>query len=153
MKVKKKIAKESNKITSLRKINFYCLWLTVEYTKKINLDCFYSLWSSVVYLKWAATWENRIFANAKTKRQISFTVTAKLISIFVFATGIVQSLFFLNPKFQASSHLQWLHSFCQDWSETPEDWFSHVETQILTMWLFGILWFWYMITLSLFLIH
>ena len=33
-------------------------------------------------------------------------VTAKLISAFVFATRIVQSLFYLYPKFQASS------SFC-----------------------------------------
>ena len=45
------------------------------------------------------------FLYAKTKTQISFAVTAKLISVFVFATRIVQSLFFLNPKFQASSHL------------------------------------------------
>ena len=37
--------------------------------------------------------------------QISFAVTAKLISAFVFATRIVQFLFFLNPKFQASNHL------------------------------------------------
>ena len=29
----------------------------------------------------------------------------QLISAFVFATYIVQSLFFLNPKFQTSSHL------------------------------------------------
>ena len=34
----------------------------------------------------------------------------KLISTFVFATQIIQSLFFLNPKFQASSHLLWLYS-------------------------------------------
>ena len=32
-------------------------------------------------------------------------VTAKLISAFVFATRIVQFLFFLNPKLQASDHL------------------------------------------------
>ena len=32
-------------------------------------------------------------------------VTAKLISAFVFAIQIVQFLFFLNPKFQASSLL------------------------------------------------
>ena len=32
-------------------------------------------------------------------------VTAKLIIAFVFATQIEQSLYFLNPKFQASSHL------------------------------------------------
>ena len=37
-------------------------------------------------------------------------MTAKLISSFVFATRIVQSLYFLNPKFQASSHLLWLYS-------------------------------------------
>ena len=45
------------------------------------------------------------FAYAKTKTQTSFAVTAKLISAFVVATRIVQSLYFLNPKFQASSHL------------------------------------------------
>ena len=50
------------------------------------------------------------FAYAKTKTQISFAVTAKLISAFVFVTLIVQSLNFLNPKFQASSHLLWLYS-------------------------------------------
>ena len=53
---------------------------------------------------------SRVFAYAKTKTQISFAVTAKLVSAFVFATQIVQSLYFLNPKFQASSHLQWLYS-------------------------------------------
>ena len=38
------------------------------------------------------------------RSQISFAVTAKLISAFIFATRIVQSLSFLNTKFQASSH-------------------------------------------------
>ena len=46
----------------------------------------------------------------KTKTQINFAVTAKLISVFVLAILIVQSLCFLNPKFQASSRLLWLHS-------------------------------------------
>ena len=50
------------------------------------------------------------FIYAKTKMQISFAVTAKLISVFVFATYIVQSLYFLNTKFQASSHLLELYS-------------------------------------------
>ena len=50
------------------------------------------------------------FAYAKTKTQISFAVTAKLISAFVFDRQIVQSLFYLNPKFQASSHPLWLYS-------------------------------------------
>ena len=59
---------------------------------------------------WAASWENRLFAYAKTKTQISFVVTAKLISAFVFATKMVQSLYFLNTKFQASSYLVWVYS-------------------------------------------
>ena len=49
--------------------------------------------------------KTRFFAYAKTKTQISFAVTAKLIIAFVFATQIVQSLYYLNPKFQASNHL------------------------------------------------
>ena len=43
------------------------------------------------------------------------------ISAFVFTTWIVQSLYFLNPKFQASSHLLWLYNpdrLCRTWSET-----------------------------------
>ena len=51
-----------------------------------------------------------LVAYAKTKIQISFPVTAKLISAFIFATYTVQSLYFLNTKFQASSYLQWLYS-------------------------------------------
>ena len=47
---------------------------------------------------------------AKTKTQISFGVTAKLISAFVFTIRMVQSLFYLNPKFQGSDYLQWLYS-------------------------------------------
>ena len=34
----------------------------------------------------------------------------QLISAFVFAARIIQSFFYLNPKFQASSHLLWLYS-------------------------------------------
>ena len=59
---------------------------------------------------WAASWKNQRFAYVKTKTQISFAVTAKLISACVFNTQLVQSVYFLNPKFQASSHLMWLHS-------------------------------------------
>ena len=53
---------------------------------------------------------HRLFAYAKTKTQISFAVTAKLISAFVFATRIEQSLYFLYVKFQASNHLMRLYS-------------------------------------------
>ena len=59
---------------------------------------------------WASSWENRLFAYAKTKTQISFVVTAKLISAFVFAKRIVQSFYFLNLKAHASSHLLWVYS-------------------------------------------
>ena len=51
-----------------------------------------------------------IFAYAKTKTQISCAVTAQLISAFVFATRIVQFIYYLNPKFRVSSHLLWLYS-------------------------------------------
>ena len=37
-------------------------------------------------------------------------VTTKLIRVFVFATQIVQFIYFLNRKFQASSHLRLLYS-------------------------------------------
>ena len=37
------------------------------------------------------------------------SITANLICVFVFATRILQSLYFLNPKFQASSYLLWLY--------------------------------------------
>ena len=49
-------------------------------------------------------YEKTGFTYAKTKTQISFAVTAKLINAFVSATRIVQSFFYLNPKFQASNH-------------------------------------------------
>ena len=46
------------------------------------------------------------FAYAKTKALISCSVTARLISAFVFTARIVQLLFYLNPKFQASNYFQ-----------------------------------------------
>ena len=65
-------------------------------------------------------------AYAKTKTQISFAVTAKLISSFVFATQIVHFLFFLNPKFQASNLLLRLYSLiCVGPVRKPHCWFSH----------------------------
>ena len=41
---------------------------------------------------------------------LSKSEISSLISAFVFANRIVKSLFFLNPKFQAFSHLLWLYS-------------------------------------------
>ena len=47
-------------------------------------------------------------------------VTAKLISAFVFAIRIVQSLWYLITNFQASCHLLWLYSpVCVGHSRKP----------------------------------
>ena len=70
---------------------------------------FYILQGHVFVMISAATPEKQQFAQAKPKTQISFAVTAKLISAFDFATRIVQFLYFLNPKFQVSSCLLWLY--------------------------------------------
>ena len=68
---------------------------------------------------------------AKTKTQISFAVTAKLISTFVFATRIEQSLYFLNQIFQASSHLLLLYSpVCVGPGRKSRNRFSHTEAHI-----------------------
>ena len=70
----------------------------------------------------ALAWENQRFVYAKKKKntQISLAVAAKLISAFVLATWIVQYLFFLNTKFQASrlSPLVVQPGLCQTWSES-----------------------------------
>ena len=47
--------------------------------------------------------------NLHRRKQRRRSVTAKLICVFVFATRIVQFLFFLNPTFQASSLLLCLY--------------------------------------------
>ena len=48
--------------------------------------------------------------NLHIRKQGRRSVIAKLTSAFVFATWIVQFLYFLNPRFAASSHLLWSHS-------------------------------------------
>ena len=62
-------------------------------------------------------------------------VTAKLIIAFVFATRLEQVLFFLNAKFQASSHssVAAQTGLCQSRSENPEDRFSHITALIVTV--------------------
>ena len=71
---------------------------------KVNIFlCFcltYTQPNLYIYMYIAATWENQQSALAKTKAQISFAVTAKLICAVVFATVIVQSLFYFNAKFK-----------------------------------------------------
>ena len=68
---------------------------------------------------------------AKTKTQISFAVTAKLISPFVFDTRIVRFLFFLNSKFQASNSFLCLYRpVCVGPVRKPHCWFSHEAAHI-----------------------
>ena len=59
-------------------------------------------------------------------------VTAKLISVFVFATQIVQFLFYLNPKSQDSiSFLCLYRPVCVGPVRKPHCWFSHETAQML----------------------
>ena len=57
-------------------------------------------------------------------------ITAKLISTFVFATLIVQSLYYLKPKFQASAVQPGL---CRTWSETPKTGFLTYQKKTITV--------------------
>ena len=75
-----------------------------------SLESLFIVYNRAVLIMQLALLKNRIFAYAKTKTQISFAVTAKLISAFVFAIRIIQFLYYLNPKFQASLHFLWLYS-------------------------------------------
>ena len=75
-------------------------------------------------------------AYAKTKTQISFAVTTKVISAFVFHTWTVQSLYFLNLKFQVSTHPLWFYSpvcAASDLVGNPEYRFSCVAAHISSM--------------------
>ena len=81
--------------------------------------------------------ENQQSAYAKTKAQISFAVTAKLISAFVFATWIAQFIYFLKSKFPVSSRLLCLYSpVCVGPVWKPHCWFSHeaAHFQIVGVW-------------------
>ena len=67
----------------------------------------------------------------KDADQLRFAVTAKLISVFVFATRIVQFLFYLNPKFQAASSFLCLYRLvCVRPVRKPHCWFSHEAAHI-----------------------
>ena len=68
-----------------------------------NVTCYDQMYLSRVMRKPA-------FCICKNRDADQLPVIAKLISAFVFATLIAQSLFFLNMKFQTSSHLVWLYS-------------------------------------------
>ena len=75
-----------------------------------------------------------ICIDGKKKAQISFSVTAKLISAFVFTTQIVQCLCYLTPKFQASSLLLCLYRpVCVGPVRKPLCWFSHEAAHFIML--------------------
>ena len=59
-------------------------------------------------------------------------VTAQLINALDFQTKTVQFLFFLNPKFQASSLLRRYRSVCIRPGQKPKDEFSRIAAHILS---------------------
>ena len=75
--------------------------------QKLFLFCIFSQFPNYSGFPHEPRHEKTGFLYMRKQRRRS---TAKLISAFVFATRIVQSLFYLNPKFQAYSHLLWLYS-------------------------------------------
>ena len=68
----------------------------------------------------------------KQKEQIA--VTAHLISAFVFATRIVQFLFYLYPKFQDAFLCGCIGQFVSDLVGNPEDRFSCAEAYMIILW-------------------
>ena len=68
----------------------------------------------------------------KDADQLRGNRAAKLISAFVFATGIVQFLSYLNPKFQASiSFLCLYRPVCVGPVQKPHCWFSLEAAHLL----------------------
>ena len=67
----------------------------------------------------------------ENKAQISFAVTAKLISVFVFTLRILQSFYFLNPKFEAPSLLLLLYRpVCVGPGRNQNCWFSNAQAHM-----------------------
>ena len=72
--------------------------------------------------------------NVHMRKQRCRSASLLLISTFVFATRIVHFLFFLNPKFPASSHLLCLCSLvCVEPVQKSFCWFSHDTAPIINM--------------------
>ena len=111
-------------------LNHYCQIAFCQ--NSIRSACVVDNCSFIVKLLYEPRYEKTGFLHMrKQKAQISYAVTAQLISAFVFATWIEQSLYFRNPKFRASSHLQWLHSLVRvrpGWN--PYCWFSDVAAYL-----------------------
>ena len=78
--------------------------------EKCHIPLFYHINSlKTCHIYMSGIMRKTAFCICENKTQLSFAVAAKLISAFVFATRIVQTLYYLYLKFQASSHLLWLY--------------------------------------------
>ena len=78
-----------------------------------------------------ASWENLVFAYAKTKAQVKWVVTVQPISAFVFTTPIEQSLYRLNTKFQPlTTFYGRTAQFVSDLVRNPEYRLSHDTAHI-----------------------
>ena len=74
----------------------------------------------------AVSWENQCLHMRKQRRRSALQELSSWISTFVFTTWILQFLYFLNPKFPASSHLLYLYILvCVGPVREPHCWFSH----------------------------
>ena len=108
-----------------------CLYLSLDLrcdANELNIDV------SGELTKYELCHEKIDFLYMGKQRCRSAVVTAQLISAFVFATSIVQSLYFLNLKSQASSHLLWVYSpICVRPGRKPEDRFSHDAAHIFPL--------------------
>ena len=97
-------------------------------SKIINFDHFYTNSRFIpIYYMSSVIPKPTFCICEKTKVQISCSVTMQMFRTFVFATKMVQSLYFLNPKFHAPSHFL-LALFVLDLVGNPEDRFSHNAT-------------------------
>ena len=94
-KIRKLLRKQNNLIIDM-KMRFH---LKKRWGK--NVTVLYNYMSRIVRKPDFCLGENKGADQLRGNHE--FAVTAKLISAFVFATRIVQFLFYLNPKFQASS--------------------------------------------------
>ena len=108
-------------------INICLIWFptlfSAAYAKGFKQSSWvWSNYENDVCIIWAVTWENQIFAYAKKKDadELRGSREADQRLCFHYTDSTIPLL--LNPKFQASSHLQWLPSrFVSDLgSESPK---------------------------------
>ena len=92
----------------------WVLLLTSTVFKQYVVAYNYYIWGQIILLLttyyMSLVMRKPAFCVCKNKDADQLRSSGKLISAFVFATRLVQSFFYLNPKFKASSHLLWFFS-------------------------------------------